>query len=59
MFEFSLLFVVLFTITLSLKIYLALRQTRWIAKHAWQVPAPFDQHITLEEHQKAARYNIK
>ncbi len=43
---------------LLLKFWLATRQIRHVARHRAQVPAPFDQTITLAAHQKAADYTV-
>lgn len=44
-------------INLLLQLWLDQRQIRHIRHHRNQVPEAFDQHITLDEHQKAADYN--
>ena len=55
----SFIFIVLIIAITGLKIYLNNRQANSINSSIKQVPAPFDQNITLEEHQKAAKYNLK
>ena len=58
----SLLFTLLFTFALSagmlLKLWLASRQIRHVARHRNAVPAPFAERITLAAHQKAADYTV-
>lgn len=56
--QFSIIFLLIFCADSGLKLWLNLRQKHAIHKSFNQVPVPFDQHITLEEHQKAARYNL-
>ncbi len=56
--QFSIIFLLILCADSGLKLWLNLRQKRAIHKSFNQVPIPFDQHITLEEHQKAARYNL-
>jgi STE24 endopeptidase len=55
---FASLFVAFLTISLCLRLWLAIRQIRHIAAHRSAVPAEFAEKITLEEHQKAADYSI-
>ncbi len=43
---------------LLLKTWLASRQIRHVALHRAQVPTPFDGHITLAAHHKAADYTL-
>lgn len=58
----SLLFTLLFAFALSagmlLKLWLASRQIRHVARHRNAVPAPFAERITLAAHQKAADYTV-
>ncbi len=56
--QFSIIFLLILIADSGLKLWLNLRQKRAIHKSFNQVPVPFDQHITLEEHQKAGRYNL-
>lgn len=56
--QFSIIFLLILCADSGLKLWLNLRQKHAIHKSFNQVPVPFDQHITLEEHQKAARYNL-
>lgn len=56
--QFSIVFLLILCADSGLKLWLNLRQQQAIHKSFNQVPVPFDQHITLEEHQKAARYNL-
>ncbi|QXL84465.1 M48 family metallopeptidase [Comamonas sp. NLF-1-9] len=59
----SLLFTCLFTaalvLGLLLKVWLASRQIRSVARHRGAVPADFAGHITLAAHQRAADYTIE
>ena len=55
----SYLFILLILIVTGLKIYLNHRQVHAINNSISSVPAPFDNNITLEEHQKAAKYSLK
>ena len=43
---------------LLLKLWLASRQVRHVAHHREAVPPPFDRHIALASHQKAADYTV-
>ena len=52
----TILFLILLAITVATRLWLAARQARAVASHADQVPAPFADSITLEEHRKAAAY---
>jgi len=52
------LFLVLVIIILGLKLYLNRRQIAAISNHYNQVPAQFAATISMEQHQKAANYNI-
>ncbi len=54
----TLAFAVALALGLLLKLWLASRQIRHVARHRGAVPAPFDQHITLQSHQKAADYTV-
>ena len=58
----SLLFTYAFTaalvLGLLLKVWLASRQIRSVARHRAAVPADFDGHVTLAAHQRAADYTI-
>lgn len=58
----SLLFTYAFTAALVagllLKVWLATRQIRTVARHRGAVPAAFDGHVTLAAHQRAADYTI-
>mgnify|MGYP000706324108 CR=1 FL=1 len=51
--QFSIIFLLILCADSGLKLWLNLRQKHAIHKSFNQVPVPFDQHITLEEHQKA------
>ncbi len=54
----TLAFAVALALGLALKLWLASRQIRHVARHRTAVPAPFDQHISLPAHQKAADYTV-
>jgi STE24 endopeptidase len=43
---------------LAVKMWLASRQIRYVARHRGAVPAPFDATVSLAAHQKAADYTI-
>lgn len=43
---------------LALQLWLAIRQIRHVNRHAGQVPEAFRDSISLEAHQKAARYTV-
>ncbi|MEL6710401.1 MAG: M48 family metallopeptidase [Pseudomonadota bacterium] len=55
-------FTLIFCITLAagtgLQLWLSWRQGRHVAAHQHQVPQAFAEHITLDQHQKAARYTL-
>jgi STE24 endopeptidase len=53
---FSILFIVFFVLSLSLRFWLASRQLRHVMAHRSAVPAEFAARIPLEAHQKAADY---
>ncbi len=53
---FSVIFLLMATLALSVQIWLAQRQTRCVASNRDAVPAPFDSKISLQAHQKAADY---
>ena len=54
----SWLFAALICLGLLLKLWLASRQIRHVARHRGQVPAPFASRISLAAHHKAADYTI-
>ncbi|MGQ0709359.1 MAG: M48 family metallopeptidase [Rhodoferax sp.] len=54
----SWVFALLLTSSLVLKLWLASRNMRHVARHRGAVPAPFAAHVTLGEHQKAADYTL-
>ena len=54
----SWLFAALICLGLLLKLWLASRQIRHVARHRGQVPAPFAARISLAAHHKAADYTI-
>lgn len=51
-------FVLAVLLNIAIRLTLATRQIRHVAKHRAQVPAEFSQQLTLAEHQKAADYSI-
>lgn len=51
-------FAVVLALQLLLRLWLASRQVRHVARHRPQVPAPFAAHIALHAHQKAADYTL-
>jgi len=55
---FSVLFVVFFVLTLSLRFWLAQRQIRHVLRKRASVPAEFAPKVSLETHQKAADYTV-
>ncbi|MBZ0224662.1 MAG: M48 family metallopeptidase [Comamonas sp.] len=59
----SLLFTYVFTaalvLGLLLKVWLASRQIRSVARHRAAVPADFEGHVTLTAHQRAADYTME
>ena len=55
---FTLVFAALLVAGLAVKYWLATRQMRYVAQHSDAVPAPFEQNITMEAHQKAADYTL-
>lgn len=56
MYTFTQLFLFMFFLSISLRIWLSWRQVAHIRQHRGQVPESFADKITLEEHQKAADY---
>ena len=55
---FASLFLAFLTLSLTLRLWLAVRQIRHIAAHRGAVPDEFAEKISLAEHQKAADYSI-
>lgn len=54
--DFSFIFLLLLATQFSIKLYLAQRQVRHVLQHRDQVPASFQDRISLENHQRAADY---
>jgi STE24 endopeptidase len=54
--QFTFLFLAVVAISVGLRVWLALRQSRHVADNRGAVPADFSVGITLAEHQKAADY---
>lgn len=55
---FTLLFVVVLTVGVLVRLWLSSRQIRHVARHRATVPAAFAQRINLTSHQRAADYTI-
>jgi STE24 endopeptidase len=55
---FTFLFAGALLLSVMLKLWLASRQMRYVARHQQAVPAAFAEKISLEAHQKAARYTL-
>lgn len=56
---FTLFFVVMLSLSISLRLWLSYRQVAHIRKHRSQVPDSFADSISLEEHQTAADYTVE
>ncbi len=56
--HFTWAFVAFFTASTICRLWLSSRQIRWVNQHQGQVPAQFSQTISLESHQRAAKYTI-
>ena len=54
----SQLFIVLVFVVLVLKLYLNQRQATSITRNVQSVPQRFSAHVSLQEHSKAAQYNL-
>ncbi|GMV75302.1 MAG: peptidase M48 [Rubrivivax sp.] len=54
----SLVFALAVLLWLALRLLLAVRQIRHVARHRDRVPAPFEASVTLAAHQRAADYTI-
>lgn len=54
----SLGFAVLLCLGLLTQLWLASRQIRHVAQHRQQVPSPFSQQVSTEDHRKAADYTL-
>ncbi len=55
---FTYLFLFALLLVTGLRLWLSKRQVSNVARHRDAVPAPFDQKIALEQHQKAADYTV-
>ncbi len=55
---FTLVFIFFLFLTITIKLWLSLRQLRHVVQHRDQVPPEFAERITLADHQKAANYTI-
>lgn len=55
---FSLVFAAAVALSFALRLWLATRQIRHVARHRDAVPAPFAGAVTLEAHRKAADYTV-
>ncbi|MFB3067454.1 MAG: M48 family metallopeptidase [Planctomycetota bacterium] len=51
-------FLALLAISVGLRMWLAERQVRYVRTHAGRVPEPFAGRVSLEAHDKAARYTV-
>jgi STE24 endopeptidase len=58
MHSFTLLFLTMLTVSLTLQLWLVQRQLRHVSAHRDAVPAAFASQITLQAHQKAADYTV-
>ena len=56
--DFTFLFLAAFALTLAGRLWLTLRQIRYVAAHRAAVPAGFAERISLAAHQKAADYTV-
>ena len=56
--DFTILFLAAFALTLAGRLWLTLRQIRYVAAHRAAVPAGFTERISLAAHQKAADYTV-
>jgi STE24 endopeptidase len=56
--DFTLLFLFIFVLTLTARLWLTLRHIRFVAAHRAAVPADFAERISLPAHQKAADYTV-
>jgi len=56
--DFTLLFLAAIALTLAGRLWLTLRQIRYVAAHRAAVPAGFAERIPLTAHQKAADYTV-
>ncbi|MDR3391771.1 MAG: M48 family metallopeptidase [Sulfuriferula sp.] len=55
---FTLVFLAALALTTGLRVWLALRQIRYVSQHRDSVPAAFADSISLEQHRKAADYTV-
>lgn len=55
---FTQIFIVMVFLSVSIHIWLSIRQIKHVKKHREQTPPAFAEKISLEEHQKAADYTI-
>lgn len=56
--SFTIIFIVALVLHTIVRLYLALRQIRFVAQHQAAIPHPFDKKISLQSHQRAAQYTI-
>ena len=56
--DFTFLFLAAFALTLAGRLWLTLRQIRYVAAHRDAVPAGFTERISLAAHKKAADYTV-
>lgn len=55
---FTLVFLILLTLTVAIRLWLATRHARHVSAHRDRVPAGFADAISLDAHQKAADYSV-
>lgn len=55
---FTVVFLLMATLTLGVQVWLGLRQNGCVARNRGAVPSPFDSKISLDAHHKAADYTI-
>jgi STE24 endopeptidase len=52
-------FIVFLVVMIGLRYWLASRQIRYVTLHAEQVPAQFEDRVSLQAHRKAAHYTVE
>lgn len=56
--DFSTVFLIAFALTLGIRLWLSVRQIRFVTAHRSAVPPEFSPRIALSSHQKAADYTV-
>lgn len=56
--NFTLIFLLFFTLTLAVRLWLKIRHIRFVSAHRASLPAGFADTVTLPTHQKAADYTV-